>query len=81
MRPHAFLAALLLVSIATIGTTARAADCNENGVEDFLDIAFGTSLDLNGDGIPDECQPACDDCDGNGLADAIQRATKSGLVG
>jgi hypothetical protein len=31
-------------------------DCNANGVEDALDIAFGTSGDVNTDGIPDECQ-------------------------
>lgn len=32
------------------------ADCNMNGVADTCDIANGTSLDQNGDGIPDECQ-------------------------
>jgi hypothetical protein len=30
-------------------------DCNTNGVGDSLDIAFGTSLDLDNNGIPDEC--------------------------
>jgi len=30
-------------------------DCNNNGVDDALDIANGTSTDLNADGIPDEC--------------------------
>jgi len=29
-------------------------DCNGNGVDDATDIANGTSLDLNADGIPDE---------------------------
>ena len=33
-------------------------DCNQNGILDSIDIALGTSLDLNGDGIPDECQTA-----------------------
>ncbi len=33
-------------------------DCNGNGVADAQDIANGTSLDSNGDGIPDECQCA-----------------------
>ena len=32
------------------------ADCNGNGVPDYLDILLGTSADVNGDGIPDECQ-------------------------
>ncbi|MEM7308451.1 MAG: choice-of-anchor B family protein [Planctomycetota bacterium] len=32
-------------------------DCNGNGVTDSLDIAAGTSLDLDGEGTPDECQP------------------------
>jgi hypothetical protein len=30
-------------------------DCNGNLVSDELDIAAGTSLDLDGNGIPDEC--------------------------
>jgi hypothetical protein len=33
-------------------------DCNLNGVDDACDIARGTSLDADGDGIPDECEPA-----------------------
>jgi hypothetical protein len=32
-------------------------DCNKNGVVDSVDIALGTSRDLNLDGLPDECQP------------------------
>jgi hypothetical protein len=31
-------------------------DCNGNGQEDEVDIAFGVSADGNGDGVPDECQ-------------------------
>ncbi|MEE3181913.1 MAG: hypothetical protein VX288_08405 [Planctomycetota bacterium] len=30
-------------------------DCNKNGVPDSCDIAGGTSVDDDGDGIPDEC--------------------------
>jgi hypothetical protein len=30
-------------------------DCNTNGVNDSVDIATGTSLDENHNGIPDEC--------------------------
>ncbi len=40
-------------------------DCNGNGLSDTDDIAGGTSMDVNGDGIPDECQ----DCNGNGTLD------------
>ena len=31
-------------------------DCNGNGIEDSIDIANGTSKDVNNDGIPDECE-------------------------
>ncbi|MBI5863349.1 MAG: hypothetical protein HZB38_02315 [Planctomycetes bacterium] len=31
-------------------------DCNGNGVGDSADIAGGTSMDINGDGNPDECE-------------------------
>jgi hypothetical protein len=34
-------------------------DCNANGKPDLCDIAKGVSLDLNGNGIPDECEPQC----------------------
>ena len=44
-------------------------DCNDNGVVDECDIAAGTSLDQDGDGVPDECQgtdcPADVDDDGD----------------
>jgi hypothetical protein len=32
-----------------------AGDCNDNGIDDACDIRDGTSLDDDGDGIPDEC--------------------------
>jgi hypothetical protein len=31
-------------------------DCNENGVDDSIDISSGTSQDCNGNGVPDECE-------------------------
>lgn len=31
-------------------------DCNNNGVEDAVDIAFGTSSDANDNGVPDDCE-------------------------
>jgi T5SS/PEP-CTERM-associated repeat protein len=39
------------------------ADCNSNGIPDSVDILDGTSLDLDGTGVPDECE----DCDGDGI--------------
>lgn len=31
-------------------------DCNGNGIEDAVDVAFGSSSDVNDNGIPDECE-------------------------
>ena len=36
-------------------------DCNENGILDSCDIGSGTSLDSDGDGVPDECGIPCPD--------------------
>ncbi|MBI1853449.1 MAG: PQQ-dependent sugar dehydrogenase [Planctomycetes bacterium] len=36
-------------------------DCNLNGIADSCDISDGTSLDLNGNGVPDECEHPCVD--------------------
>jgi len=49
-----------------------AADCNENGVPDNCDIDEGTSLDADGDGVPDECEKAVciADFDGNGIVNS-----------
>ncbi|MCP4833748.1 MAG: hypothetical protein GY895_03195 [Phycisphaera sp.] len=46
-------------------------DCNENGIEDSLDIYLQTSTDENLDGIPDECVPGlCTaDIDRSGVVD------------
>ncbi|MGE3166446.1 MAG: hypothetical protein AB7O52_16210 [Planctomycetota bacterium] len=41
-------------------------DCNQNGSPDACDIALGTSLDCNSDGVPNECEA---DCNANGTAD------------
>lgn len=42
-----------------------AVDCNQNGSADMVDIAIGTSLDTNQNGVPDECE----DCNANGVLD------------
>jgi hypothetical protein len=40
-------------------------DCNGNGVADAVDLANGTSTDVNNNGIPDECESVGDlNCDG-----------------
>jgi hypothetical protein len=44
-------------------------DCNFNGIPDSLDVAYGSSPDVNGDFLPDEC-----DCNLNGRLDAIDLA-------
>ncbi len=36
--------------------TSPLIDCNGNGIEDAVDIAFGSSTDANDNGIPDECE-------------------------
>lgn len=38
------------------GSGGPAFDCNQNGILDSIDISNGTSEDLNGNGIPDECE-------------------------
>ena len=43
-------------------------DCNENGKLDGCDIASGESMDVNLDGIPDECQ-CPEDIDGDTQVD------------
>jgi glucose/arabinose dehydrogenase len=43
-------------SILKIVPTGSIADCNNNGHPDCADITLGRSADVNGDGIPDECQ-------------------------
>ncbi len=42
-------------------------DCNNNGIDDSIDIADGTSQDVNNDGIPDECETSVKEyCNGTG---------------
>ncbi len=56
-----------LGSMLYLAEWIRAYDCNGNGVADSDDIAGGVSDDLNGNGIPDECEADCTgDLDGDG---------------
>ena len=50
-----------------MGAFSYFADCNVNLVEDDDDIAAGTSTDLDGNGVPDECE----DCNSNAVPDAL----------
>lgn len=58
-------------------------DCNNNGKRDACDILDGTSLDVNGNGVPDECDPAlCPaDLDGDGSVGASDLAILLGSWG
>ena len=47
------------------GAVSFSLDCNTNGILDECDIADETSEDINGDGVPDECQCLAD-IDGSG---------------
>lgn len=49
------LGCLCLCCIAMASSSAWAADCNDNGIEDQVDVAGGTSADCNGNLVPDEC--------------------------
>ncbi len=54
--------------------TLQGPDCNNNGRLDACDIALGTSLDTNHNGIPDECEqpPACyPNCDNSTTAPTL----------
>jgi endonuclease I len=53
-------------------------DCNENGVEDAVDISMGTSQDVDTDGVPDECQTPWTDL-GFALAGVSGEPTLEGL--
>ncbi len=47
------------ITITITPRTVISPDCNGNFVLDLVDILNGTSLDLNGNGIPDECESTC----------------------
>lgn len=58
----------IIVSDISYGLFVLRVDCNENGIDDDVDVAVGSSLDVNGNGIPDECDGFVD-CNGNGVSD------------
>jgi len=64
MRFHAKVQAVIEEELVFGGCNIF--DCNENGVSDAEDILFGGSSDVNGNGVPDECE----DCNNNGILDS-----------
>jgi hypothetical protein len=44
-----------------LSTPLLAQDCNNNGVDDAIDLVTGTSFDCNKNGIPDECDACAGD--------------------
>ena len=50
-------------------------DCNGNGDDDAIDITSGASVDINSNGVPDECE----DCNGNWIFDDVDIASGSSL--
>ena len=56
-----------LISVVDLGIV----DCNGNQIDDSEDIAEGTSIDCNSNGIPDECE-SLPDCDDDGTSDLCE---------
>ena len=53
---NCFHTSLPAVLLALFSGTAAAQDCNDNGIDDTLDIQNGTSEDCNQNLVPDECE-------------------------
>ena len=74
-------------SLCMWGGLSPSPDCNGNLVLDSCEIDWGTSLDLNGNGVPDQCDPPCPwDCadvnDGTvGIVDFLALLAQWGQVG
>jgi len=50
------LAWMIVPVLCIVAATAMAEDCNNNGIDDAVDISSGTSQDCNTNGVPDECE-------------------------
>ena len=75
--------ACVCVAAATLtwaAAGARAQDCNDNGIEDDLELAAGTAEDCQLDGVPDECELTGNDCNGNGVPDDCDVGGASRLI-
>jgi Metallo-peptidase family M12 len=73
MRFHSVIVGLMRNGALTNACIAN--DDNGNGIDDAVDIADGTSSDVNGNGIPDEAE----DCNGNGVLDDTDIANGTSL--
>ncbi len=70
------------ISLATFVEERPVSDCNDNGVDDAVDIAVGTSKDCQPNSIPDECDIAdgiSQDLDGDGVPDECEFANPDGV--
>jgi glucose/arabinose dehydrogenase len=57
-------------------------DCNQNSIHDPCDLAGGSSHDWNGNGTPDECEPAgTTNCFGDGTTPTPCPCSNAGAVG
>ncbi len=54
-KKHDFVLLIPLVVLAMTTIGYGTTDCNNNGIDDAVDISGGYSNDCNGNGIPDEC--------------------------
>lgn len=68
---NATLTTYKVVGTVTGAASVPAPDCNGNNVADSLDIANGTSQDVNGNGIPDECKPPPPPCPSDTNGDQV----------
>lgn len=67
----------LCTAAVFVTASAYAVDCNNNGIEDAIDISSGTSQDCNHNNKPDECDIAIglsQDCNLNGVPDVCDVA-------
>jgi len=69
-------------TLASYRDAPRIKDCNGNGADDSIDIANGTSLDVNGDCRPDECEERrYVDAQTPGITDHLSWSSASGDAG
>ena len=64
MNPRGMLA---LINAVEYAGGATPADCNENGVADYIEFANGQGTDINQNHLLDECE----DCQPNGIPDDV----------
>jgi hypothetical protein len=54
-------------------------DCNNNGIDDAIDIAGNPALDCDTNGVIDSCELSGNDCDNNGVLDSCDIAGNPAL--